>query len=222
MMKVFFLTSFLFTISLIHAQTSFEGYVVYKIEPQNPNKQLIADSIFYQRIKKVMNGQLYSIQKYFYKGDTYKSEVGVETKKTYQVFKPKEKRLYTWQQGVDSTIWVNSEKYSDKIKEVKQLPEEDVVLGIKCKKIVVISNIGETTYWYNPNKYKISYDAFKTHTYGNWNEYLKIAGALPIKFEVKGKMFYIITTATEVKEVKVKDSEFDLPTFKKVIQSPTN
>jgi hypothetical protein len=222
MKKVFLLTWCVFATSFIHAQTSFEGYVVYKIEPQNPNKQLITDSVFYQRIKKVMSGQLYSIQKYFYKGDTYKSEVGVETKKTYQVFKSKEKRLYTWQQGVDSTIWVNSEKYSDKIKEVKQLPEEEVVLGIKCKKIVVISTIGETTYWYNPNKYKISYEAFKTHTYGNWNEYLKIAGALPLKFEVKGKMFYIITTATEVKEIKVKDSEFDLPTFKKVIQSPMN
>jgi hypothetical protein len=222
MKKVFFLTWCLFATSLIHAQTNFEGYVVYRIEPKNPNKQLIVDSVFYARIKKVMNGQLYSLQKYFYKGDTYKSEVGTEPKKTFQVFKPKEKRLYTWQQSADTAVWVDSEKYSDKIKEVRQLPDEEVVLGIKCKKIVVVSSIGETTYWYNPSKYKISYDAFKSHIYGNWNEYLKIAGALPLKYEIKGKTFYIVTTATEVKEIKVKDSEFDLPTFKKVVQSPTN
>jgi hypothetical protein len=208
--------------SLIQAQTSFEGFVVYKMEPKNPNKQLISDSAFYDRIKKVMGGQLYSLQKYFYKGDTYKSEVGAEPKKTYQVFKPKEKRLYTWQQAADTAVWVDSEKYSDTIKEVIELDGEEDVLGIKCKRVVVVSNIAETTYWYNPNKFKISYEAFKSHIYGNWNAYLKIAGALPLKFEVKGKMFYIVTTATEVKEMKIQDTEFELPAFKKVSQSSVN
>ena len=169
-----------------------------------------------------MNGQLYSLQKYFYKGDTYKSEVGEETRKTFQVFKPKEKKLYTWQQNADTAVWVSSEQYSDKIKEVKQLEGEEDVLGIKCKKIVIISTLGETCYWYHPNKFKIDYETFKTHIYGNWSEYLKIAKALPLKYEIKSKIFHIVTTGIEVKELKINDSEFDLPLFKKVIQSPTN
>ena len=49
MKKVFLLTCCLLATSFIHAQSSFEGYVVYKMTPQNPNKQLISDRAFYAR-----------------------------------------------------------------------------------------------------------------------------------------------------------------------------
>ena len=209
------ITIFFLAVSFLSmAQPSFEGFVTYKMTPQNPNVQLISDTAFYSRIKGAFGGQLYALQKYHYKNDSYKSEVEMGKIKTFQVFSPTEKKLYTWQNGADSAMIVSSETNLDKVTDIKQMEEEDLVLGIKCKKLVITTESAQTTYWYSPTKYKIDYNLFKTHNYGDWNSYLKIAGALPLKYEVKGKMFHLITTAIEVKEEAVLDTVFDLPKFK--------
>jgi hypothetical protein len=199
-----------------YAQAKFEGSVMYKSEFKNLNPKAIADSVFVTRIKQALAGQTYMLQKYLYKEKNYKSEVKIGQHTTTQLYSHTDARLYTWQSNQDTATYVMANENDDKIKEIRPIEGEYEVMGIKCKKLFIISPKNVTCYWYNPEKYKISYDDYKTHTQGQWNEYLKIAGALPIKFETKTATFHIVSTAIEIKENKLNEADFRLPNFKKV------
>ncbi len=215
--KVLFIVMVFYT-NVLFSQY-FEGTLTYKIEPQNPNPKVISDSSFYNHIKASFNGRLYLLQKYHYKNNKYKSVVEIGESKTFQLYVSSEKRLYSWQSISDSATWVSSEINTDQIKGIKHLEEEEVVFDIKCKKVIILSEYGETTYWYNPTKFKINYELYKTHSYGNWNKYIEVTGVLPLKFELRGKTMHLITTATEVKEEKVFDTVFELPKLRLVKQN---
>jgi hypothetical protein len=222
MKKIQTVLFFLLFTTYLFAQGNFEGYIIYKNEPQNPSPTTISDTLFQKIIKQSLGGQNYVLQKYIYKEDNYLSEMSMGKSKTYQLYTPVQKRVYTWQEDKDTASYTLSEKYSDKIQSIKSLDGEEIVLGVKCKKLQIISTTTTTTYWYNSDTYKIDYRLYQTHNYGFWNEFLKIAGALPLKFQVKTKTYDILTTATEVKETKIMKNVFDIPKFKGLVQDMTN
>jgi hypothetical protein len=84
------------------------------------------------------------------------------------------------------------------------------ILGYSCNTLLVDSEVGPTTYFYN-KKIKVNPNPFSRHRYGNWSNYLlKTKGALPLKFIVVSKYYTLIATATEVTPLKLEDKEFDL------------
>ena len=200
----------------IQGQTTFEGYVIYKNEIQNPNPKIMSDSIYKEKLKLAFGGKTYLLQKYFYKGSNYKSEMTMGNIITQQLYSPSDFKLYTWMSNKDDATYLSTKESEDTIKEIKKIEGEEEILGIKCKKLSIVGTKSTVTYWYNSKYYMLRYEDYKTHQYGFWNEYLKQTGAMPLKFEYKTTNAHIITTATEVKNIKLKDSEFTLPKFKSI------
>ena len=224
MKKLFIVVYFAISAISVKAQSAFEGFVNYKIQPMNPNSKLYSDSSFYTRIRQAYNGKDYTVQKYYYKQDKYKSELEAKGGSViYQVYNSESNKLFNWRNTTsDTAVIINAQTNRDTVIDVKQIPEIEEVLGVKCRKLVFIYKSSQVTYWYNPDKYKIDYELYKNHNYGNWNTYLKIAGALPLKFEVKAKNFLLVTTAVEIKEIPISDTEFKLPDFKVFLESSQN
>ncbi|MFM2337252.1 MAG: hypothetical protein RL115_445 [Bacteroidota bacterium] len=219
MKKILILILWISILSALEAQTSFEGYIIYRNMLLSPNPAMISDSLYQEKIKATLGGFPYFFQKYYYQGKNYKSEMNINGNTTLQLYNPNDLKLYTWSGGKEEATYVMTNVADDEIVKIEKFKEEEVILGEKCKKIVIIGKKMITTYWYNPNKYKVNYEDYKSHSYSFWNEYLKQTGALPLKFDVKTSTVHIISTANEVKVEKIKSDFFDLPKFKSVAQS---
>lgn len=219
MKRFFFIFMIVFLKLQINAQTTFEGFIAYKNELLSPNTQVISDSLYQEKIKPSFGGVPYFVQKYYYKGKYYKSVMTINGANILQVYNPNDLKLYWWSEKSEDATYVLSDEKNDEIKEIKKLDDEETVLGEKCKKLTIIGTNSITTYWYSPNKYKVNYEDYKTHNYSNWNEYLKLTGSLPLKYDVRTKTLHILSTGIEVKSEKIEDSFFDLPKFKNVTLS---
>lgn len=201
---------------------SFEGSITYKVEALNPNPKMIPDSTWQRVVQQQFGAQGYMVQKYYYKGSNYLSEIDGGKQKGYQLFNPKDKLLYSWQNNSDTAITVDSQKYMDKIEEIKKLDVSETILGIPCTAIVIKSTLGEMKLWYNAQYFKMDTNLFKGHVYGHWEAIVKTLGCLPLKVEQKGFMAHIIQTATAYKEEAVDDARFILPAFNTIIANPVN
>lgn len=189
-------------------QRQFEGEVIYKVEIKNPNPNIVPDSVWDARVKdKIM------YQKYYYKGDKYKSVI---SKKAIQLYDSKENALLNYNIEND-TILINSIPADKSIDPVKSITHEDTakeILGYKCQKLIVTGKLSKTTYYYSTDL-KIPAENFKNHNYGNWYQFLKEANSLPLKIITKSGFLYMEMTAIEVKPKSIDDSEFVIQTSEK-------
>ena len=111
---------------------------------------------------------------------------------------------------------IDGSTVSDSVLNVQHLKTDTLILGRKCKAIVV-STVGSiTTYFYDPTL-KVNKENFKMHEYGNWNRYLQESnGALPIKYTVNTKMFTWDAEAIKIEEMNLVDKDFELSSDIKV------
>ncbi|WP_026704369.1 hypothetical protein [Flavobacterium soli] len=201
---------------------NFEGWITYKLEALNPNPEMIPDSTWQKGIKEQFGERGYILQKYFYKKDKYVSQMEIGTQKGFQAFNPKDKLLYSWGMNSDTAVTVDSKMYLDAFKEILESDKTETILGIPCKSVIVKSNMGEMTLWYNPNYFKMDAVLFKGHKYGHWEEILKKIGCLPLKMEQKGFMAHTVQTILEYKVETLDDALFTIPKFKELIKNPMN
>ncbi|MEO5967517.1 MAG: hypothetical protein ABIP68_07600, partial [Ferruginibacter sp.] len=94
--RAFWIIIFSFSTTISYAQ-SFEGWITYKLEALNPNSEIISDSLFQEIMKEQFGDRGYMVQKYFYKGDNYISEVDAGKQIGYQGYNIKDKLIYAWQ-----------------------------------------------------------------------------------------------------------------------------
>lgn len=201
---------------------SFEGWILFKMEMNNPNPKLIPDSTWQKLAKEQFGPRGYASQKYYYKNDKYLSEIETAKSKGYQVYNPKDKLLYSWQMNSDTAITVDSRKYMDEFVEFVDGTDTETILGIPCKTIVLKSKLGEMKLWYNSNYLKVDPKLFKDHTYGHWAQIIGKIKCLPLKVEQKAFMAHIVQTAMEYKSEPVSDTQFALPAFSFVMANPIN
>jgi hypothetical protein len=207
-----------------YAQQQFEGRITYRWEIKNPMPEQIPDSAFYEGIKRELGGRTYIIGDYLYKNGHYKQVLDAGKQKGFQLFVPAEKKLYSWQQDSDTAIWIST-SFNSPLEEVTDIIREkgtEEVLGIACQKITVKTKLGSTTYWYNPKVAPADANLFADHSYGHFNTYLKETGVLPLKFEQKGFMAWMVITATAMSAEPISDAEFKLPSFKALVENPMN
>lgn len=216
-LAILFVTSFSTSFS-----QSFEGWILFKMEMNNPNPKLIPDSTWQKLAKEQFGQRGYATQKYYYKNDQYISEIETAKGKGYQAYSPKDKLLYSWQMNSDTAITVDSRKYMDELVEFVDGTDTETILGIPCKTIVLKSKLGEMKLWYNSNFLKVDPKLFKDHKYGHWAQIIGKIKCLPLKVEQKAFMAYVVQTAIEYKSEPVSDSQFALPTFSFVMASPIN
>ena len=205
--------SLIFTGFISYAQ-SYEGSITYKVEAHNPNPEMIPDSLWQKGIKEQFGERGYMLQKYFYKQGRYVSEIDAGTQTGYQAYNPEDGLLYSWQEGSDTALTVDSKKYMDKFVEIVPSEETETILGIACKSLIVKSEMGEMTFWYNSDHFKMDAKLYKDHLYGHWEQILGKTGCLPLKIEQKAFMTHLSLTAIDFKEAVVNDEKFTIPEFK--------
>lgn len=201
---------------------SYQGWIDYKLEMKNPMPDKMSDAIWNQKMAERFSGATHFSQKYFYENESYMSETKMGNTINYQLYVPKEGLIYSWIKDADMATTLDSKKYSDAIKEIKYSDETEEILGITCKKITIISEMAETSYWYNSDYLKIDPTFFIGHKYGHYEALIEKTKSLPLKIEVKQFMLHMVCTAQMYEQTKLEANQFTLPKFKEVIPSPAN
>ena len=109
---------------------TFEGFVSYKITALNPMPTEIDDSTWNATIREQFGEEGSMSQKYFYKGKNYTSFIKAGTEKGRQTYNPNDKFLYTWQEGTEEAIKMNTQNSSlDAFNKIEKLSETKTILG---------------------------------------------------------------------------------------------
>ena len=203
MMKFFKITLFLLVFPLVAIAQNFEGMITYEIEAKNPMPDQMTDKEF----SEAMNGNLKYVQHYYYKDDKYKSTL--EESNLIFLYEPTKLRLYSYLTDNAEGTWIDVTKDIE-ILEIIKLEEPDTILGIPCQGIQIKSELMTATYYYS-SIYKVEYEKFKGHKFGFWEAYLKETCGLPLKSVTRTPFVYMVSTATEINVMELKDDFFEVP-----------
>ncbi|WP_420387074.1 hypothetical protein [Roseivirga sp.] len=219
--NLLFFTLLLLLPPISHAQ-NFQGTVQYKIEMMNPNPQMISDSLWQATLKQTLGERGYMVQKYYYHGENYASDIIAGGQSGYQVFNPKDKLIYSWQIGSDTVTTINSRKSIDSFIEFIENNDTEVILGIPCKSLTVKTKFGTTQIWYNSNYLKVDPKSYEGHIYGQYSYITERIKCHPLKTEMKSFAGHIISTVVALEEGEVDPEKFNIPEFKVVMANPIN
>lgn len=195
------------------AAQSFEGSVTYKMTALNPMPDQISDSTWQAQLAEIFGPNGYMQQKYVYKGENYSSRIQAGAENGRQTFNPKDKFLYTWQEGSDEAIRQDTRKNADEFQGIEKLTISETILGHKCNVIKVKSAMGEMIVYYNSSVMKVNPALYKGHIFGHWEQILNEIKCIPLKIEQKGMFVHVVQTAVEYKAEKIDDKEFIIPEF---------
>ena len=187
---------FLLVAVVVNGQ-SYEGTLVYKTEfvfqlSEKMKQMGVTEEMMKEKMRK--EGSMPDSIKTCYKQGDYISYTNF-TLASWSVYKSKENKLYTFQEGDASDICTVTDVSVDLEEQMtgnKTVIEKlDTLVdfnGIKCEVVRVKWKTGKYDYYYNDSFLKVDYRLFQNHVYDRWADYLKIAGALPVKIvkSVKG------------------------------------
>ncbi|TRX00130.1 DUF4412 domain-containing protein [Flavobacterium gawalongense] len=210
------ITLFLSTIVSLYSQ-SFEGTITYKNELINPDPATITQETWNTQTMTSLGERGYILLKYYYKGNHYMSESIVGNEEGYQMYDPISKLVYDWQKGSSQATASNTTISTEVVSGIEYLNDKETILGIECNILVITSNEGTMKLWYNKEYLKMDALLYSGHKSGNFEYILNEIGCLPLRIEQKGNMTHAIQTAIEIKEQKLENTIFTLPTFSKVI-----
>lgn len=202
-----------FLIAMLFAITSFgqtfEGKIVYKntYKSKMPN---VTDNQF-----TTMMG---SVQEYFIKNGDYKSVVN-GTFFQWQLYVNNDNKLYSKMVNSETLLWNDGAINSDEIIRAEINKSVTEVLGYKCDELVLTCKSGIQKYYFN-TKFSIDTKLFVHHKFGNWYDFLLKANSLPLKIDIDNIHFTLVSIATEIKEMKLEKSFFNLPIDIKTMKSP--
>ena len=184
---------------LLSQNTYFVGHIVYKNMFFTPTGIDITD-----KLSEMMGKE----QNYYIKSNNYKS-VFNGSAMSMQLYNGFENKCYIifpnkTGQEIDASV------VSDSILSIEHISEDTLLLGRKCKKLVIKSSQSITIYYYDPNL-QVDKKQYIKHEFGNWNRYLEETnGALPIKYVVKNSIFIWDSEAVKIEEMNLMDSDFKL------------
>jgi hypothetical protein len=198
--KLFVLLISVIQLNLIIAQNKdFVGRILYKNTFLSPKGVDITSKVA---------GVLGAEQDYYINGRDYKS-VCNGTAITMQVYKNESNKYYMILPNKTAQVMDGSGK-ADSILSITHVKTDTLILGRKCKSVVVKESKTTTTYFYD-STLTINKDNFKKHNLGNFNRYLQESnGALPIKYIVVSQAFTWDAEATKIEELKLTDKDFEL------------
>jgi hypothetical protein len=187
----------------------FEGKIVYKntYKSKIPN---VTDEQF-----TTMMG---STQEYFIKNGDYKS-VANGTVFQWQLYVNKDNKLYSKMVNAETLLWNDGATNPDQILKAEINKGVTEVLGYKCDELVLTCKSGIQKYYFNA-KLSVDTKLFVNHKFGNWHAFLSQSNSLPLKSIVDNGQFTLESVATEVKEMKLDKTFFDLPADTKTMKSP--
>lgn len=191
---------FLFTFSL-SAQAQFFGKVTYQdnYKSKNPN---ISSSDFE---KFTGSKREFYLQGAFYK-DVHYGEL-----ESVMLYRGDSNRIYSYNVGADTIFWMNAlDDTLSKVLDFKIEDSDEVVLGLKCKKLTIKSQLGTSIYFFSDH-YLINPADFKNHRLNFWNFYTSKCKSVPLKIIYEGEEITLTSIAIKVDQVKLKADVFKTP-----------
>ena len=208
MINKIILQTALILIALNTTAQTFEGKITYANDYQSKLANLKSEQL---------NAMMGTKQDYYFKGSSYKSVFnGAFTK--MQVYKAAENKSYTLTGKNDTLYWEDYSTNKDEAVKYELQKNKEIILGIACDVLIVEANKSKT-YFYFSSKYSVNPELFKQHNYGNWYYTISKTNALPLKTVYETDQFILTSTATEIKELKLEDSFFEVPDKKKVAKA---
>lgn len=210
-MKTSLLTFILFLLfifpTLLQGQ-SFEGVITYRYKFKDKTGFLKP-----KNVKKLYGTQ----QKFYIKGDRYKNLLNGESQITETYIND---TLYMTDKNVRAVMWTNTASTIGEVVSYNITRKAARINGVNCNLLTVRTSEGSIEYYFN-SAYTIDRDEYATHHYQYWAFCLeKTGGAIPLKFVFNTKKNYIEITCTDIQELSIADSVFDLPTGVAYIKKP--
>jgi hypothetical protein len=208
------ITKTLFTLSfcllaLMSVGQSFQGEILY----QNSYKSKISNVRDEQ-----FTTMLGSSQKFYIKNGNYKSVTNGQLV-LWQTYINKDNKLYTKMSNSDTIFWTDGSLNLDEVLKAEVNKEVVEVLGYKCDELLLTCKNGIHKFYFS-NKLHVDSKLFINHKYANWYEFLSRTNAMPLKYTVDYGQFILESVATEIKQIQLDDTIFDLPKNSKTIKSP--
>jgi hypothetical protein len=206
MKKLFFLVIILR--SLVAAAQPFEGEIIYKISVKT-KFPAVSDEQWTKMIG--------TKQEYYTKQGKYKS-VTNGTLMEWQLYSNKDNKIYA--KGTSSiVVWNDGSVNNDKVIKAEIRKNAAVILGYSCDELTLTCKSGVQKYYFS-SKLPVEVKLYENHKFSNWYEYLKNAGALPLKTIIETDQLVMETVATEVKPMKLDDKIFALPPNIRIEKNP--
>ncbi len=209
---LFRLTKLLLIFSLVSTQAYgqfFEGKIVYT----NTYKSKLPN-LTDQQLTTMMG----TTQEYFIKGGNYKS-VAPGALIQWQLYSNKDNKLYTKMGNSTAVLWNDGAENKDELVKAELNRGVIKVLGHTCDELILTTKLGVQKYYFS-NELKVDATLYEQHNYFNWNEYLALAKALPLKMYIEHPHFVLEGVAVEIKPMALDDKLFELPAGVKLEKNP--
>jgi len=208
-MKVFgFLLMMSFISTSLTAQ-NFEGEIIY----QNSYQSKMA-GVTDEKFTSLMGTE----QDFFIKGANYKSVIN-GTLAQWQLYDPRENKLYTKMANSDSAIWDDAATNPDSVISFIMNKAVIKILGYTCDELILTCKSGTQKYYFN-TKLVVDPTKYVMHKYGNWYEYVLNSKSVPLKMQVDNAQFVMTSVAVEIKPLKLDNGIFQLPPGVQTVKSP--
>jgi hypothetical protein len=188
---------------------AFEGKVVYKntYKSKIPN---VTDEKF--------TNMLGSTQEYFIKNGDYKSILNGSFFQ-WQLYVNKDNKLYNKMANSETLLWTDGAINLDEVLKAEINKDVIEILGYKCDELILTCKSGVQKYYFNA-KLSVDTKLFVNHKFGNWFEFVSKSNSLPLKSIIDNEQFTLVSVATEIKEMKLDNTLFELPVNAKTMKSP--
>lgn len=205
--------TFTFLIATLFAITSFgqtfEGKIVYKNSYKSKMPNVTGEQFT------TMMG---SVQEYYIKKGDYKSIINGSFFQ-WQLYANKDNKLYIKMGNSDTLLWNDGATNPDEILKAEVNKGVTDILGYKCDELILTCKSGIQKYYFN-TKLSVDTKLFVNHKFGNWYDFLSKSNSLPLKCIVDNAQFTLESVATEVKQMKLDNTFFELPANAKTTKSP--
>lgn len=206
-MKKLYLLIFLLSFNCF--SQAFEGEIIYSNEYKSKSSEIKDE---------VLNSTMGTKQQYFIKNGNYKSVTNGNFL-LWQLYIAKENKLYNKVVNSESLLWNDAAVQGDEILNVQINKNVTSVLEYKCDEIILTCKSGIQKYYYN-SKFSVDVSKFINHKLGNWYDFVSRSNSLPLKIVLDNPQFIFISTAVEIKSLKLDDILFMIPENVKTEKSP--
>lgn len=190
-----------YTLSIYHLNSQFVGEIVYQNYYQSKTKG-ITDSemttLFGERQELYIYNNYYKIVHF-----------GLDT--SFEMYRGNENKVYMYKQNSDTITWIDA--ISDTLSHVSEYHIDSIgedILGYKCLKLVIKSDLGLNIYFYNTS-IPLNPTNFKNHKFTNWDLYTSIAKSVPLKEIFDYNDFKITSTAVKIIRTDLNVDFFQVP-----------
>ncbi len=157
---------------------------------------------------------------YYIKEGNYKS-VTNGTLMQWQRYRNQENKFYSKMSNSEIAFWNDASVNDNPVISFEINKGVIEILGYQCDELILNCKKGVQKYYFSP-ELAVDISLFEKHKFGNWYEIIKHTKSLSLKSSVEDKIFLFTMEmiATEVKEMKLQESEFELPKGIKTQKSP--